>query len=60
MKRMNMVKLSAVCQYLLQHLRHNINLAKKDKHYKITEAIKAGLTAIRLFYKMDILSPMVH
>jgi len=27
-----------------------INLAKRDKHYKIDQAIKAGLTAIRLFY----------
>lgn len=29
-----------------------INLAKKDKNYKIDTAIKAGLTAVRLFYKI--------
>ena len=29
-----------------------INLARKDKQYKIPDAIKAGLTAVRLFYKL--------
>jgi hypothetical protein len=28
-----------------------LNLAKKNKHYLIIEAIKAGLTAVRLFYE---------
>lgn len=29
----------------------NLNLAKREKHYKIDYAVKAGLTAIRLFFK---------
>jgi len=33
-----------------------IYLAKKDKHYKIDNAIKAGLTAIRLFYEIGYVS----